>query len=152
MFSSNLVKTSALFVCLLFLINTFILPEKAQAKWHSQADDLPGMSTGTVVLIGIGVAAAVTIIVLASKSGEKAKDNEQIEDNSSEADSLQSSIEHSSVWLNLTDEDTPLSSGRDMQFIPYLSLAALQSPDMNFTKSQFDFSNTALMVGVVVRF
>jgi hypothetical protein len=154
MFNSSFSKSFTIFLAALFLLFFFGLPEKALADWDSQADDLPGMSTGTLVLIGVGVAAAVTIFVLVSKSGKKAKDNEQkdIKDNSSEADSLQSSIGHSPIQLNLTDEDTPLPSGKEVQFIPYLSLAALQSPDMNFTKSQFNLSNSAVMAGVVVRF
>lgn len=154
MFNSPVSKSFTIVLVALFLFFIIGLPQKAHADWDDQSDELPGMSTGTMVLIGVGVAAAITIIVLASKSGKKAKDNEQkeIEDNSSEADSLQSSIEHSQLRLNVTDEDTPLPSGRDMQFIPYLSLASLQGPEMNFTKSQFNFSNTAVMAGIAIRF
>lgn len=42
-------------------------------KWHSNTVD-PGMSTGTVVLIGVGVAAVVTAIIIIANSGSDSTD------------------------------------------------------------------------------
>ncbi len=48
---------------------TLSMPRPAAAAWHDQSEDLPGTISGTtILLIGLGTAAAVTVVALAVHS------------------------------------------------------------------------------------
>ena len=59
---------STLFIVSILSLSLVFLSSTSYAQWHSQSDKLPGtISTGTLVLIGVGVAAAVVVVVLLTK-------------------------------------------------------------------------------------
>ncbi len=64
-------KSMVFLIVCAFLIQLFWLPSSAEAKWDSQSDNLPGISTSTLILIGVGVFAASFLILRLANSSKK---------------------------------------------------------------------------------
>ncbi len=68
------VNKNILFVVIFaFLFSITALPSNSYAKWDDKSDDLPGMSsitTGEIILIGVGVVALAAVIWYVAKSSK----------------------------------------------------------------------------------
>ncbi|MCD4693420.1 MAG: hypothetical protein K8R79_10935, partial [Calditrichales bacterium] len=68
------VNKNILFVVIFaFLFSIIALPSNSYAKWDDKSDDLPGMSsitTGEIILIGVGVVALAAVIWYVAKSSK----------------------------------------------------------------------------------
>ena len=67
-------QTLAIITLIVFALGSLAMPSKAEARWHDQSDQLPGIggvSTELVVIGVVAVGAAVTYAVI--KHGKKAE-------------------------------------------------------------------------------
>ena len=68
--------------CVPILISSIMLliiwaPSDSHAQWHSNVESKKGMSTETLILVGVGTFAAVLIISKIIKDNAQAKEKEQ---------------------------------------------------------------------------
>lgn len=66
-------KKKLFIVIFAFLFSIIVLPSNSYAKWDDKSDDLPGMSsitTGEIILIGVGVVALAAVIWYVAKSSK----------------------------------------------------------------------------------
>jgi len=142
MITSNL--KNALTVIFVFIALSIFLgfPTDAEATWHSQADDMPGISSTTMLLV-VGGGALIIGAILISKSHNKHKEGEK-EDESS------SMLNPSFQWScsNSISNYKPYSSLKSLpRVLPYISLAPSPSATSIGT---YNLKSTALIAGITV--
>jgi hypothetical protein len=117
-------------------------------KWRDNSGDLEGMSTGTVVLIGAGIAAAVVGVLLLVNSGS----DDSTGDNSGEGTEEKVDTEkNSSNQL----EDTPMSVVQNNLRIGYTEYAEQQIPlniYLSMKQNNLQFSDNTFEIGLALNF
>ena len=114
-------------------------------KWHTDNTIDAGMSTGTVVLISLGVAAAVTAIILIANSGS--------DDNTNDGEGKVNDTEKKST--NQADKSGMNSLIQDNLKNEYSEYKAEQIPlniYLNIKQNKFKLSDNTYEIGVAFNF
>lgn len=133
------------------------------ADWDNNSDDLPGISSGTtLLLIGAGTVAVVGIVLYARHASKKAREKElkkQQEEREKEKERENEDKGSSGYFDNRLNDrtfsnsfNTVLDKNKKVSFVPYVGLKSTSDFEPNFKKNNFDFSSRAVVVGLAVNF
>ena len=137
--------------CSIFIFTAFILlafSSTSFSQWVDKSSDLEGMSTGTVILIGVGVAAAVVAVILIANSGSAEEVDNSGKENEEEGDTEENSDEQieggtsiSLLKYNLKNKHNEFTE-KQLPLNVYLSMK----------RNNFQFSDNTFEIGLAVNF
>lgn len=158
MFISILKKRLAVIIIAAFLLQIFGIQSDASAKWHSNTDNLPGTSSTTVVLIGVGTLAVLGIVLYARHASKKAREKE-IKRMQEEKNNGNAETDTTGYYDNRMNDGAFCNSpnvlfdnSKKVSLIPYVGLKTVTNFEPTIPKGSLDFSNHAVVVGLAVNF
>jgi len=121
------------FTTMAILVVTIFYPSQAQAKWHSRADNLPGITTGELVMYIVVIAGGIWLISQISnydKSNNKKNKIKKVP-----ADSTQSCLGKNFHLVQSENNLSKTKAGyhRSVSVLPTLSLALEQENKFVFS-------------------
>ena len=122
---------------------------EAHAGWHSQSDELPGISSGALLTIAAAGVVVVGVIWLAKKSGNTEKNDKKDSGDQNQSNADQPMLQNS-ILFNGSADNSFKSSGLALPAVmPYAGLQpGLAIGQMN----QKGFSQSAVVVGLSINF
>ncbi len=149
LFSSR--RKSLVFITIFsFLMILFILPTNGYSKWVSNPPPDEGISTTTLILIGVGTAVVMYFLLSASSSSEKPDDNTE-ENKGVETDSLKSSLNNNLFkYAEFIDENNNLALTESaLSVLPVLELENKSNMNTALSKTS---NNLKVKVGFSIKF
>ena len=137
-----------------FLLSLILIPSDVHARWVSEYDDLPGMSTGEFVTLAVVCAGVVIAVYLISKHSKKKSDSDKTKEQAeiqTPTDSLQS-FSSNGNFNKQAVFNLKTTSKNDYKIVPILGMKSLTNNGLKSLNSGNLMRNNAVMVGLSVRF